>query len=130
MPILLETRACAKGAIGLITLDRPRAINSLDLEMCQKMADTLADWAKNPESSCIFIQGNGEKGFCAGGDVKLVREAIESSQTKTSDFQYVLDFFCQEYRNDYQLTLIRKPIICWAHGITMGGGMGIMQGAA
>lgn len=132
--MLFEKRKCvgadSNGFLGVITLNRPNAINSLNLEMCQAMADTLALWRHDPEIHCIFIHGSGDKGFCAGGDVKLVREAIEKSKTNLSDFEYVLNFFCQEYRNDYQLSLIEKPIICWASGITMGGGMGVMQGAS
>lgn len=130
MSVRFEKLSVQNGFLGVITLERSRAINSLNLEMCQSMSETLSKWKDDPKIYCILIQGQGDKGFCAGGDVKLVREAIVKSKREPREFQYVLDFFCQEYRNDYQLTLINKPVICWATGITMGGGMGLMQGCS
>lgn len=130
MSIKFEELKASSKTLGVITLDRPKAINSLNLEMCQQMADKIAEWSQNDEISCIFLHGSGDKGFCAGGDVKLVREAIVKSKSNEKSFSYVTGFFEQEYRNDFQLTQINKPIICWANGITMGGGMGLMQGCA
>lgn len=130
MSIDFQKLPCANKSLGVIQLNRPQAINSLDLDMCRTMADKVSEWRHDTNIACIFIEGAGTKGFCAGGDVKKVREAIVKSKTAPHEFQYVIDFFVQEYRNDYQLSLVEKPIICWGSGIAMGGGLGVMQGAS
>lgn len=117
-------KSAGRGQVGVALLNRPQALNSLNLQMCRSMAETFKDWKS--KVSAIFVHGNGEKGFCAGGDIKILREHI----LKQSSFDYILDFFAYEYLNDYQLSTISVPIIGWASGITMGGGLGLIQGCS
>lgn len=128
MAVEFERKSAKKGHVGVALLNRPQVLNSLNLQMCKDMAETFYEW-KN-KTSVIFIHGNGEKGFCAGGDVKFLRENIIKSQKIPAAFQYVIDFFCYEYLNDYQLSQINQPLIGWGSGVTMGGGLGVLQGCS
>ena len=75
-------------------------------------------------SSVSFCRVQEEKGFCAGGDVRSIRESALSS-----DKAAVQAFFEQEYRLDYLIHVYSKPVVCWGHGFVMGGGVGLMSGA-
>lgn len=108
-----------KGDIALITLDRPQVINAMTTEMCRKMHDQLGEWAREKNIKAVVIRGNGERGFCAGGDLRHFYEmghaGIEASK----------EFFWHEYRLNYCIFNFPKPYIAFLHGITMGGGVGV-----
>ncbi len=110
--------------IGVLTLNAEKSLNSLDLEMIDSLLAKLTEWQSNNCISCIFIQGAGEKAFCAGGDIRTLRKAA-----LTADRQTVERFFETEYRLDHLIHTYQKPVICWGNGIVMGGGLGLMFGA-
>ncbi len=114
------------GPVARARLDAPEKLNALDLEMAQALDRRLQDWEADDAVACIFLEGAGPRGFCAGGDVeKLYRSAIDHPG---GPCPYAEAFFEQEYRLDYRLHRYRKPVIGWGHGIVMGGGLGLIQG--
>ena len=113
--ILFEKR----GAVGLITLNRPKALNALNLAMVRAMRARLDVWAGDPEIGCVVIRGAGERAFCAGGDI---RAAAQSGREGTS---YALDFWREEYLLNAAIKHYPKPYTALMHGIAMGGGLGV-----
>ena len=113
--VLFEKR----GAVGLITLNRPAALNALTHHMCLRMSDQLRQWAVEKEISLVVVHGAGDRAFCAGGDI---RELYESGKAGTS---YVTDFYADEYRLNTQIKEYSKPFVALIDGITMGGGVGV-----
>ncbi len=107
-----------------ILLNRPRVINSLDLEMVRLIKKAFGEAEGASRIKCILLQGNGEKGFCAGGDIKALTEAVgEDTQDRA------LRFFEEEYGLDFLIHRFSKPVILLADGITMGGGLGLAAGS-
>ncbi|AMO56449.1 hypothetical protein GZ77_06590 [Endozoicomonas montiporae] len=110
--------------IGVVTLNATKSLNALDQAMIDALYQQLQGWEHDEGIVCVFLQGAGERGFCAGGDVRAIREsALKSDQAA------VQAFFEQEYRLDYRIHVYSKPVICWGHGFVMGGGVGLMAGA-
>jgi enoyl-CoA hydratase/carnithine racemase len=107
-----------------IILNRPRVINSLDLEMVHLIRRAFEETETASRTKCILLRGNGEKGFCAGGDIKALTVAVEED---TAD--QALRFFEEEYGLDLFIHRFPKPVIALADGITMGGGLGLAAGA-
>ncbi|MGH6870838.1 MAG: enoyl-CoA hydratase/isomerase family protein [Rhizomicrobium sp.] len=107
------------GAVGLITLNRPKALNALTHGMAVAMTAQLAAWAGDAEVKTIVIRGEGEKAFCAGGDIRAL---YESGLAKTP---YALDFYRDEYILDTAIKHYPKPYVALIHGIDMGGGVGV-----
>jgi len=112
--------------IGVVGLNNPRALNALTLAMFEALERKLLEWRQRPDIACIVLQAESEKAFCAGGDVKALATALQNS----SSLQVAAEFFSHEYFVDYLVHVYPKPILCWADGITMGGGIGIMNGAS
>lgn len=112
--------------IGHIALNNPRALNALDLGMLGAMEDKLLEWGRNENLACVLLYAESEKAFCAGGDVKSLVMALQREGTLAA----ARDYFTTEYFVDYLIHVYPKPILCWADGITMGGGIGIMNGAS
>ena len=110
-------------SIGWITLSLPKTLNALTLDMATAAHEQLRDWASRPDIACIVLQGEG-RAFCAGGDVRRMREGILAGD------DYCEQFFEQEYRLDYALHNYPKPVLAWGHGIVMGGGLGLFMGAS
>jgi enoyl-CoA hydratase/carnithine racemase len=123
-PVRFETRPAGGGRrIGLAWLNRPRQLNALNLDMCRLLLEQLGQWANDPSVVAVILAGEGPKGFCAGGDVtRAVREIAAGGSRR---FDYGDTFFTVEYRLDYLLHTFPKPVVTWAHGITMGGGLGL-----
>lgn len=117
--ILFEVR----NHVGRITLNRPAALNALSLAMIGPMHERLRAWEHDASVHAVLVQGAGEKSFCAGGDIRFLRESLRAGGTLHHQF------FQQEYRLDYYIHVFPKPYIAVMNGITMGGGMGISQGA-
>lgn len=105
-------------------LNKPKVLNSVDTEMCQRMSDKLVDWHKNPETKprVSLMTGAGGKAFCAGGDIV----SIYKGKQKGEPLSKLLDFFGTEYILDYNLSQIEnhERIALW-NGICMGGGVGL-----
>lgn len=128
--VLFEETPTTDGyLVARATLNLEKAINSLTLEMIDRLAAQLDAWEANPQVVCIFLDGAGEKGFCAGGDVRrLYESAKECGAGKPND--YARDFFGREYALDYRIHTCPKPVIAWGHGVVMGGGVGLLAGAS
>lgn len=123
-PIKFEELPAKEGRIGRVTLDVPGTLNSLTLEMVDLLQEKLDQWRDDPGLAVVFIEGSGDKAFCAGGDVQaLHRSAVE---TPGGPCDYAERFFAREYRMNYTLHTYPKPVVCWGHGIVMGGGLGVM----
>lgn len=134
-PVLFELREGEGGrAIGIATLNVPRTLNGLSLEMTRLLDVQLRRWAADPAVACMVLRGAGEKAFCAGGDLHgLYRSMVEYRESGATDVtanRYAAEFFEEEYRLDYFIHTCPKPILCWGHGIVMGGGIGLMSGAS
>ncbi|QHF04732.1 MULTISPECIES: enoyl-CoA hydratase/isomerase family protein [Pseudomonas syringae group] len=122
-----ELHAQGGARIGVATLDAEKSLNALSLPMILALQDQLDAWASNPHIACVLLRGNGPKAFCAGGDVRtLVETCLEEPGTVPA---LAASFFGAEYRLDYSLHTYPKPLICWAQGYVLGGGMGLLQGA-
>jgi enoyl-CoA hydratase/carnithine racemase len=129
-PALFETRRAANGArIEIITLNAERSLNALSLEMARAVTERLQTWRNSPEIACVVLQGAGEKAFCAGGDVVTMYRWL-SQRDATSIDQHSEEYFTAEYTLDYLIHTYPKPILCWGHGVVMGGGLGMMVGAS
>ncbi|WP_435200590.1 enoyl-CoA hydratase/isomerase family protein [Janibacter sp. GS2] len=107
------------GVLGRVLLNRPRAINSLTREMVRAVRARLETWADDDAVSVVSIEGAGERGLCAGGDIRAVREAHLAGTTGG------VDFWADEYVLDAQIAEYPKPVIAVMDGIVMGGGLGI-----
>ena len=127
--VLFEELAAANDKrIGVVTLNSEKSLNALSLEMIQLIQPQLALWAADNDIACVFMQGAGEKAFCAGGDIVAMYKAMQDQPGELVN--EVADFFSQEYRLDYSIHTFPKPLVVWGHGIVMGGGMGLMNGAS
>lgn len=124
--IQFAERRAGRSGIGVITLDNARALNALTLTMFREMERQLLDWRARDDIACVVLHADSEKAFCAGGDVKALVLGLQAE----SGIQIGVDYFTAEYFVDYLIHRYPKPILCWADGITMGGGIGIMNGAA
>ena len=120
--VKFEVKKAGHGYIGIATLDLEKSLNSLSLYMIEQLHLKLKEWENKSEVFGVLIRGKG-KAFCAGGDIRALYESMKSKSA------YCDEFFEKEYRLDCSLYSYKKPLVVWAHGITMGGGMGIMQGA-
>ncbi|HTZ80715.1 MAG TPA: enoyl-CoA hydratase/isomerase family protein [Stellaceae bacterium] len=117
--ILLERR----DGLGIVTLNRPKALNTLSLGMYRTLDPKLVEWGEDPGVRAIVIRGAGDKAFCAGGDVRAIYDARQHPQGTSGD--YKADFFREEYWLIERVHRFPKPYIALMDGITMGGGMGV-----
>jgi enoyl-CoA hydratase/carnithine racemase len=125
--VLFEEIPCESGKkIGRITLNAPKALNSLALDMIQRTHQQLLDWEDDDAIACVWLEGAGEKAFCAGGDIVEMYNSMTPLGERNS---FTEEYFASEYRLDYLIHVYEKPVIVWGHGVVMGGGMGLMQGA-
>jgi enoyl-CoA hydratase/carnithine racemase len=113
-------------AVGYIKLNNPRALNALTLAMFRDIEAALLTWRVREDVVCVVLHSDSEKAFCAGGDVKALVAALREGPDLGPGAQY----FTAEYFVDYLIHIYPKPLLCWADGITMGGGVGIMNGAS
>ena len=109
-----------RGRAGRITLNRPKALHALNMDMVQLMTERLLAWAKDPEVELIIIDhAPGSRGFCAGGDVRML------ARSGNLDGREAAAFFRAEYQLNELLHAYAKPVVSILDGITMGGGAGI-----
>jgi enoyl-CoA hydratase len=109
----------AGGSLGLITLNRPSTLNALTMEMCVAIEEKLEQWQRMGQIKAVVIRGEGEKAFCAGGDIRYVYDQGRLGAKKSRKF------FWYEYRLNRRIFHFPKPFIALMHGITMGGGVGL-----
>ena len=111
---------------GVITLDRPKALNSLSLEMVRRLTDVLLAWRDDARVDAVVITSSSEKALCAGGDIRFFHEAGHA--TPLGGSALLEDFFTEEYALNHLIHFYPKPYISVMDGVVMGGGMGIAQG--
>ncbi|MFL4474344.1 enoyl-CoA hydratase/isomerase family protein [Paeniglutamicibacter sp. MACA_103] len=108
-----------RGSLGVITLNRPRAVNALTASMAATMLETLGAWAADPAVSQVLVRGSGERGLCAGGDIVAIHRDIAAGGTETEAF------WATEYRLNSLINAYPKPYIAYMDGLVLGGGVGI-----
>lgn len=118
-----EILARIQSGLGRITLNRPKAIHALNKGMCDAMIEALLAWKDDPAVKSVLIDHAGERGFCAGGDIRMIAEsgAGDAAEAKA--------FFHAEYRLNHLLFEYPKPVTALVDGIVMGGGVGISEPA-
>lgn len=109
-----------EGAVGRILLNRPRALNALDLVMVDMMMVQLKSWEQDASVKAVIVEGAGEKAFCAGGDIRGLYDA-----RKVDDEEMLDAFYRREYHLNHYIANYPKPYIALMDGITMGGGVGV-----
>lgn len=127
--IIFEEREAKNGKrIGFACLNAEQSLNALSQPMIDLLGPKLFAWAEDAAIACVVLLGSGERAFCAGGDVVSLYRSMRDNPDGTN--QLAERFFESEYRLDYQIHTYPKPILCWGHGIVMGGGLGLMAGAS
>lgn len=118
-----EVLVRVESGVGHITLNRPKALHALNRAMCEAMTDALLAWREDDAVLSVLIDHSGERGFCAGGDIRMIAEsgAGDASEAKA--------FFLTEYRLNHLMFEYPKPITAIVDGIVMGGGVGISEPA-
>lgn len=113
-----------RGAVGQISLNRPKALHALTLPMCHIMSAALTEWAGDDAVKAVIIDHAEGRGFCAGGDIAFLRDSALNDGGVSGR-----QFFHDEYQLNHQMHAYPKPIVAFMDGITMGGGVGISQPA-
>ncbi|KAA3645934.1 MAG: enoyl-CoA hydratase/isomerase family protein [Proteobacteria bacterium] len=117
------------GKLGQIVLDKPKALNAISTVMIEGMQQALDKWRDDDTVKAVWIEGSGDKAFCAGGDVVMLYHSMQSTPAGKIPEQAV-EFFTKEYHLDHTIHTYPKPVIVWGDGIVMGGGIGLMAGAS
>jgi enoyl-CoA hydratase/carnithine racemase/quinol monooxygenase YgiN len=113
------------GGLGIVTLNRPQALNSLSLPMVRALRAALDAWRSDAAVHAVLICSSNEKAFCAGGDIRFFYEAARATSMQGSAL--IEDFFTEEYALNYVIATYPKPYIALMNGVIMGGGMGIAE---
>lgn len=109
-----------EGRAGRITLTRGKALNALTYEMCLEIDKALISWQQDERVTCVILDADGDKAFCAGGDIaELYRRGT------AGEFEYGRTFWRDEYRMNARIFEYPKPVVSFLQGFTMGGGVGI-----
>ena len=118
-----EVLARVESGVGRLTLNRPKALHALNRAMCEAMIEALLAWRENDAVTSILVDHTGERGFCAGGDIRMIAEsgAGDASEARA--------FFDTEYKLNHLLFDYPKPITAIVDGVVMGGGVGISEPA-
>ena len=118
--VLVEQR----GRLGVLTLNRPRAINALDLEMVRLAQRALDRWATDDSVATVLVTGAGDRGLCAGGDLQGMYRSARDGTGES------IDFWREEYVLDHTIATYAKPVVALMDGIVLGGGVGISAHAS
>ena len=118
-----EVLVRVEGRVGRLTLNRPKALHSLTLNMCRLMIDALLAWQDDAGVELVLIDNSGERGFCAGGDIRLLADSAAGDGTVAREF------FHLEYRLNELMFRYAKPVTAILDGVVMGGGVGISMPA-
>lgn len=119
--VLFEVR----GTLGIIRLNRPETMNALNLTMARQMLHQLGSWSDDPRVTQVLILGAGDRGLCAGGDVRGIYEDIRATRESGSDDYATTEFFATEFRLNHVISRYPKPYIAFMDGATLGGGIGV-----
>ncbi len=113
--VLFERR----GRLGVVTLNRPKAVNALTAGMAAAMLEQLTAWAEDDDVAAVLVRGAGERGLCAGGDIVAIYRDMQGGGDATADFWAV------EYRLNLLISEYPKPYVAFMDGLVLGGGVGI-----
>lgn len=108
------------GHAGIITLNRPKALNSLTLDMVNAISAALTEWENDDDVAVVIVRGAGERGLCAGGDIVAMYNANKEGTPEKADA-----FFKAEYAMNKQIADYPKPYVALMNGIVLGGGVGV-----
>jgi enoyl-CoA hydratase len=114
-----EVLVAVEGSVGRLTLNRPKALGALTHTMVDLMTRALLDWRDDPAVTTILIDHAGERGFCAGGDIRFLADSAAQGG------EGARRFFFTEYQLNHLLFEYPKPVVAVMDGVTMGGGVGI-----
>ncbi|MFE3652168.1 enoyl-CoA hydratase/isomerase family protein [Streptomyces sp. NPDC059122] len=115
-PVLLRT----EGRAGYLTLNRPRALNALNHAMVRRIDQALTAWQSDPAVETVVLTGAGERGLCAGGDIRAIHDDVRTGGGSAS-----AAFWRDEYRLNARIAHYPKPYVAVMDGIVMGGGVGL-----
>jgi enoyl-CoA hydratase len=116
-----EVLTRVEGRVGRITLNRPQALHALTTQMCRDITAALLAWKDDPGVELVLLDHSGERGFCAGGDIRMLAESGQG------DGAAAREFFHTEYRLNDLLFRYPKPTVAIMDGVTMGGGVGLSR---
>jgi enoyl-CoA hydratase/carnithine racemase len=123
-----EIKTAGGQRFGVATLNAPASLNALSVAMVRLLTPRLRAWAADDGIAGVLLDAAGEKAFCAGGDLRqLYQTLLECGARRNA---YAERFFGEEYELDHLIHTFPKPMLCWGHGIVMGGGVGLMSGAS
>lgn len=106
------------GKLGRLHLNRPKALNACTTHICKSIHQQLQKWQQDDHLKAVLITGEGDKAFCAGGDIRSLYANKDTPEVAA-------EFFDIEYANNLTIAHFQKPYIAWLDGITMGGGIGL-----
>ena len=109
-----------EGALGVIALNRPEAINALSGQMIEGITRRLVAWRDDPAIRLVLFEGRGSRGFCSGGDVRAARQMVLDGHPEAADA-----YFAAEYAMNGLIATFPKPTVAIGHGVVMGGGIGV-----
>jgi enoyl-CoA hydratase len=118
-----EVLVRVEGKVGRLTLNRPKALHALTTNMCRLMTEALLAWRDDPAIELVMIDNSGERGFCAGGDIRTLYDDAAQGGRLAREFFYI------EYRLNELLFRYPKHVVAFMDGVTMGGGVGISRPA-
>lgn len=116
----MTVRSWTEGKVGRLELDRPKALNALDLGMIRGLREVLERWRTDDGVAEVVVTGAGGRAFCSGGDVRAAREAVLAGRPELAD-----TFFAEEYALNGAIAEYPKPYVAVLDGVTMGGGLGV-----
>lgn len=129
--VLSEWETVDGQRIGVITLNVPKTLNSLTLEMIDLMDPQLRTWAEDAGIVAIYLRGTGDRAFCAGGDIQALYHSMKANHDAGALVDhYAETFFEREYRLDHLIHSYPKPVLCFGHGVVMGGGLGLLSASS
>ena len=111
---------------GFITLDRPKALNSLSLDMVRAMTQALLAWRDDTSVAAVVLRSSSERALCAGGDIRFFYDVGRANPQ--GDSALLEDFFTEEYALNHLIHFYPKPYVALMDGVVMGGGMGVATG--
>lgn len=134
-PVIFSEKLAVNGkVIAIAELNATKSLNALSLPMILLLTEQLNHWQCNDNVAVVLLKGAGDKAFCAGGDVVSLYHHFKNQSFPINDEKIVsseaVDFFQQEYQLDQLIHDYKKPILVWADGYVMGGGVGLMAGAS
>ena len=129
--VLFSTQATSYNqVIAIATLNRPKSLNAQNTALILALRAQLEAWEHDDSVAMVWLDGADDKSFCAGGDIRELRQGVVDAADTAAAHTHVHTFFAAEYYLCEYLSRYPKPVVCWATGIVMGGGMGLANAAS